>query len=377
MTSPACRHWITAAVAWILLAACPASGQEGTAGQAATARVVAPASSEPGRAVALGDRITLTVQGLPGLLAAAGNDCRNLVLYLDGIAIAGSPAESCEPADGEVRFRLDITPASDTAWHALLGKPTGFHREVSASVGTAGGFAVPSDLTILLAVLPELDFYLFLLLFLASAVVFAQLARKTDILRNPNADAGDRPKPYSLARFQMALWFFLAVAAYVFMWMITAELDTITTSVLALIGISSGTALGSTLIDGGKKQQGNAQSAPPEPQAPLAGAPAPEAVSPVRGASSGSFLTDVLTDAGGINLQRFQMFAWTIVLGSIFCASVYQTLAMPQFSATLLGLMGVSSGTFLTFKFPEQFSAPPAPAGDPATADTAGRAAGG
>ena len=37
----------------------------------------------------------------------------------------------------------------------------------------------------------------------------------------------------------------------------------------------------------------------------------------------------------------------------IFVASVYKNLSMPQFSATLLGLMGISSGTYLGFKVPE------------------------
>jgi hypothetical protein len=34
--------------------------------------------------------------------------------------------------------------------------------------------------------------------------------------------------------------------------------------------------------------------------------------------------------------------------------SVYKDLAMPEFSATLLGLMGLSSGTYLGFKVPEK-----------------------
>jgi len=38
----------------------------------------------------------------------------------------------------------------------------------------------------------------------------------------------------------------------------------------------------------------------------------------------------------------------------ILVSSVYNNLAMPEFSATLLGLMGISSGTYIGFKFPEQ-----------------------
>ena len=86
---------------------------------------------------------------------------------------------------------------------------------------------------------------------------------------------------------------------------------------------------------------------PPKPAEVPAAAPKGTVVS--RG-----FLRDVISDAHGVSLYRFQLFAWTLVLGVIFCASVYDGLQMPQFSPTLLGLMGISSGTYLGFKVPEK-----------------------
>jgi hypothetical protein len=41
--------------------------------------------------------------------------------------------------------------------------------------------------------------------------------------------------------------------------------------------------------------------------------------------------------------RDFQMLAWTIVLGIIFCGQVYQALAMPEFGETLLPLTGISA----------------------------------
>ena len=61
-----------------------------------------------------------------------------------------------------------------------------------------------------------------------------------------------------------------------------------------------------------------------------------------------------MTDASGYSFHRFQIFAWTIVLGIIFVSSVYNNLTMPEFSTALLGLMGLSSGTYIGFKFPEK-----------------------
>jgi hypothetical protein len=47
------------------------------------------------------------------------------------------------------------------------------------------------------------------------------------------------------------------------------------------------------------------------------------------------------------------MATWTVVLGFVFAVAVYQSLAMPDFSATLLGLMGISAGTYVGFKIPD------------------------
>ncbi|HEU4854666.1 MAG TPA: hypothetical protein VFS89_05170 [Nitrosospira sp.] len=71
---------------------------------------------------------------------------------------------------------------------------------------------------------------------------------------------------------------------------------------------------------------------------------------------SEGFMRDLLTDASGVSFHRFQMLVWTIVLSFIFCVEVYQTLRMPEFSATLLSLMGISAGTYLGFKIPERAS---------------------
>src|SRR6185503_20122297 len=79
-------------------------------------------------------------------------------------------------------------------------------------------------------------------------------------------------------------------------------------------------------------------------------APAPR---PAQAATSRGFLKDVLSDESGISIHRLQLFVWTLVLGIIFCTVVYGSLEMPQFSNTLLGLMGISSGTYLGLKVPE------------------------
>jgi hypothetical protein len=166
-----------------------------------------------------------------------------------------------------------------------------------------------------------------------------------------------------------------------------------------LMGIGIGTALGAAAIDVGKRQVVNreqevleglaaeiqtltrendavkariaaAQPGTPQDVASLKAltdklaernARRAEAELRVKNASSAAFtengsdgfLLDLLSDANGVTFHRFQMFAWTVVLGFLFCVGVYKNLAMPEFGATLLALMGISSGTYLGFKIPE------------------------
>jgi hypothetical protein len=359
------RRRLFAAVPLALLLAVPAAGAHkvfagmpSPANDEADPRVLAITSQRrgsPDRA-GLNDRITITVRHLPDLLEEVDGNCAGLVLFLGGMPIKGLPPESCNPHDGQVRFLLLRTDASDSAWHALLGSPGDFDRHVTVSLGTSDSLALPSDIARFpLVILPSFELYLFFTAIAAGAILLFRLARRSDLLRSPTGLPGpDGRRPYSLARFQLGFWFFLAVNAYLFLWLITGELNTITESVLALIGIGSGTALGASLIDTGQH--------------------ATSAGRTVQRTGSGRFFADVLSDGSGVSLHRFQMFVWTIVLGIIFCSSVYRRLAMPDFSATLLGLMGISSGTYLGFKFPEKdmpkTPAPPASLPSPADAAT-------
>ncbi|MEA3209611.1 MAG: hypothetical protein QOE70_2668 [Chthoniobacter sp.] len=55
---------------------------------------------------------------------------------------------------------------------------------------------------------------------------------------------------------------------------------------------------------------------------------------------------------GKFSFHRFQMLAWTMLLGFIFVAKVLDERAMPEFSPMTLALLGISAGTYLGFKLP-------------------------
>ncbi len=305
-------------------------------------KVIGVVSQDPDRPnrASLGEAITVEVQGLGGLLSPDSQvpvRCGSLILFLNEIPILGGPPESCNPVEGKVRFLLDRTDKSDRAWHILLEEPIGFEKPISVSIGANQDLYFPTDVrddkAFELEVLPRPELFGYFAILAVGLVLFIRLVRRTTILRDTIPAPEGKEPPYSLSRFQLAFWSLLVIAAYVFIWMITEELDTITGSVLVLLGVGSGTALAAVVIDSGKPAAGSAP--------------------PVKLRASQGFFTDLISDDNGVSLSKFQLFVWTLVLGVIFCSSVYDGLEMPQFSTTLLGLMGLSSGTYLGFKVPE------------------------
>lgn len=335
---------------------------------------------------------------------AQKNDVNKLVPYIGGRAIKGNYPEELHIDRGRLIYHLESTPDNRSTWIDLLGEPTSLRRPVTLSVGLEGGSAFDSvhekDNPITMTVISPVYGIVSLLVIAATLILLVWLARNTNIIREPGVcPTPGKRRPYNLGRAQMAFWFFLIYSSYLTIWLITGALDTITASLLALMGISAGTALGEAMIDSGKDtaNTNQVQDLTAERQAleqnitetqPQLDA-ANEAASPtltdqsnrdalnrqltdsrmrlgqidqqLRMLSaqqpnmvSGGFLRDILTDASGYSFHRFQIFAWTIVLGIIFVSSVYNSLTMPDFSTTLLGLMGLSAGTYIGFKFPEQ-----------------------
>jgi len=235
----------------------------------------------------------------------------------------------------------------------------------------------------------------FLVAIVIAIIAFAFLAYYSDIIR----ETGDQPeegrKRYSLARTQMAWWSLIVLFSYSFIWWLTSDLTVLTSSVLALMGISMGTGLGSAVVDSSRRSEQekrlsnmeedkdkvdaelmrleaektivdakvDAESAAPAKEQDFAlkkakrdqlSSDIDELRIKLAPASSTNIVQDILSDDYGVSFHRFQIFAWTIVLTFIFVKTVWDGLAMPDFDATLLGLMGLSGGTYIGFKMPNQ-----------------------
>lgn len=296
--------------------------------QGATPRVLEAIGSRPDGSAGLGDRLTVRVRNLDALLKTTGG-CQGVVLFLSDMAVPNLPPETCDSRTGEVRFLLDRKPEDDAnnrAWHQLLGRPQASLRRVSVTLGTANLVVIPTDVRRFpLFMIPRDELAIFVVLLIAFVGLAVMLSRRTSLIRKAGSVRGALG-PYSFSKAQQMFWFILVLGAFVFLWMMTGEVDTLTESVLALVGVSAGTGVAAWMIDS-SRDAGTAAS---------------------RG-----FLIDILSDGAGLAIHRVQAAAWTLILGVIFCVTVYRTLFMPQFSFTLIALMGISAGTYVAFKLPE------------------------
>jgi hypothetical protein len=361
--------------------------------EAPTTPVIVPISvKEVTGKLALYSTITVEVENLSEYLKTSGKDAKKFMLYIDWRPLKGVNARSID-CTNKVQFDIERTAATKNEWAALLGRPftKGFTYKVPVSIGYENEKPIPSDIVANLVVIDKTLFWIFLALFTLFLILFLWLAKASSIIRDPGSELPCRQRTYSLGRTQMAFWFFVVSVSFFLIWVITSDRESLTESALELIGISASTALGAGVVGFSKRnaaeskrkdleieratietmlnELGPQTTASPQPTN-LSDLKKEEAEKKARldqvkkeiqdltatsaPQKSEGFLNDILTDADGISLHRFQMFIWTIVLGIIFVASVYNSLAMPEFSGTLLALMGISSGTYIGFKFPEK-----------------------
>jgi hypothetical protein len=279
----------------------------------------------------LSQHVRLKVENLSDWIKA-GNSPWNLTLFLNERPMKGLHPISVDQEHGYLNFPLQRNDDNIPTWESLMQREPNWHwgqvsRHLRASVGLDGGVAVPSKASFLMLFLPRTWF-----IFILAAVIFTLwllvfLGRKTALLKSYAKG------PYSLARTQMAVWSWLTLNAYIYLFALNHDPAVeIPVSVLGLLGISATTYVAAALVDR------TGPAGPPE--------------------TSHGFWRDI---AGGsdVSLHRLQMIGWTAVLSVAFILEVLTKLSIPDFNPTLLGLMGLSAGTYVGFKFPENQSAQP------------------
>lgn len=356
----------------------------------------------------IGDIIVIEVDNLESLLrrSKSSNPNQNISLFINGRKIDNiKPISGAPDKDkGTLQYRLDRNPENDKTWADILGAPPFFKddffiKDVKISVGLENEFAYKTlsneNNFSLIRIHRGWFWACFFIIILYLFIVFI-MVRDRGLLRDRSINLSaiginTSANTYSLGRFQMAFWFTLTIISFFFIWLITDAYDIITSTVLALIGISAGTSLSAAVIDNSKSTdllnqtvmlqnelaRLNTQISALNNQ--ISTVPAPANVDILQGQlntaqnrvteitplianniailtpqQSEGFFNDILKDVNGISFHRLQMFVWTFVLGLIFLYSVWKRLSMPEFSSTLLALQGLTAGTYLGFKFPEK-----------------------
>ena len=278
------------------------------------------------------------------------------------------------------------------------------YGNVKVSLGCLEGISIPSGIETQIDLNTGLS-KLFLVMFVFLLLLFLRISRDSirddspvpsfsydlsedkEIPYNPSSISsfakklfGKRYKnkpPFSLGRTQMAWWFFIVTGSFLFIFTITGDLTNIINGqALVLIGISASTGISAVLIDDGKnslsaqkveKLQSEIKSLKNR-KADLSTDKQEEinnineeitekekSISAIKSAipKSSGFIKDLLTNENGVSFHRYQIFVWTIILGIIFLIEIVKNLKFPEFDSSLLTLQGISAGTYLGFKFPE------------------------
>jgi hypothetical protein len=324
----------------LVLAACGGSGDSDQLAEARRHLRTAPCGDSPAvvgvagvnsdpHQVYLGDWVIVSVCHLDQFLKAADAAQAPITLYVEGVDSGNEPV-GVDVESGTLTFVLDRNVQNRKLWSPFLYDPL-FDPAVTMhlSAGIRGERPLPrtpnANMTVrLVKIYVDWSTWIWLALLLLVTVVIWASAAYTDMLRDGPAIDGVH-KPYSLGRTQMAWWFFLIVLSYSFIWLVTGDRDTIPPSLLGLMGISAATALAAAAVaqrDAQRKSQG--------------------------------WWRDLVADERGsaVALDRLQIVVWTVVLSGVFLTSVIWDLTMPEFNATLLALMGISSGTYIGFKLP-------------------------
>ena len=220
--------------------------------------------------------------------------------------------------------------------------------------------------------------------------LFFRMGARTDMLRDSSLPVNPGGRyPFSLGLCQMALWTVLVIGSYVFINFCTGDYNRFSSTALALLGISSATGLGAALVNGAVGNRSRTsltsaelmiadraaltkllQTAQAELEQALQTSPInqttidtlTERLSDLQARVDYlryppfKFFYDLLRERNNINFHRLQLICWTIVLAVIFVKTVICKLAMPTFDPAILILAGISSGTYVGFKFPESQS---------------------
>lgn len=299
-------------------------------------KVIAARSISSGRTknyAVYGDYLEVKVDNLDLLLKMADSiapTCSDssILLCINDFPRKDLPLTDVNRAKHTLVFHLDRNSTTLSQMRIYFTRLWGKLEINNVTVAVSGQKPLATDVGKFYLLLTSRQIVYFAIVFLIFIVVsMAFLVKRTNIIR-----AGADGSPFSLSQSQLAFWTLLVSFSIIYVWAVTEEFPQITFSTLGLLGISVGTTAGAKIVTYSRKEP------------------------PTYKASKGFFF-DILSDETSVNIHRFQMVLWTLILGVIFIVKVIDQLRIPEFSEDLLILMGISSGTYVLLKNSESTGA--------------------
>jgi hypothetical protein len=331
--------------------------------------------------------IMITITNPKDFLLSRPSDKTELILYADKFPLKGMNTEyfaeigrqylndpsKCWPDKMQIPFVFTRDTSNENAWKSMF-KLTKWYKNkitVDMSLGWAGMFPLNTSTnvtvnnTVTIVFYKIWEFWLFsgvYLIFIICVIVFCS---RTGLIRDPDT-VNNVPGPFSLAQTQLAFWTVIVIGGFGYLWILTGQADSLNSSILLLLGISSGTTGAASFIDYYKKTSmeksvaGQAQPladnvvipAVVDPTSSTATSPPVTTpfVIPNTIKQHRNFIQDILSDGVNMSVQRAQTALWNLILGLYFLWYVVTNKAMPDFDNTLLVLAGVSSVLYVGSK---------------------------
>ncbi|MCB2193886.1 MAG: hypothetical protein KQI62_20085, partial [Deltaproteobacteria bacterium] len=337
-----------------------------------------------------GGAVEVTLEGYEDYLKN-NNNLSKYSLYLDGIKVIQGARQI---GKGILVFDFRKAKMAEGTWgklsRCITSKATYFTPTFMVSLQYDKNPIITSDDKYALTYITHKWFWPSLGVYVALLLMFGYFAKTTGLIRDSRVDIKTvKKRPYSLGKSQLAFWFLIALPCFFFIWLVTGSTESLTSSTLILLGISSLTTLTAGYVEKDKtakeneerpkliKKKGDLESEQDMVLKEIKVASRYEKARLNRKEESLKdqveqidsqlesmalkktpprpfFFRDVISDNSGVNLPRLQCAIWTLVLGFIFISTTFCSLAMPEFSATLLALMGISNGTYVAMKLPEK-----------------------
>ena len=166
-----------------------------------------------------------------------------------------------------------------------------------------------------------------IILWLGLALLLSFIAGMFWLFKNSGIIRDRESGALSLSLAQMAFWFMLTAAGFLYIWLTTGQWrNVVSNGTLALLGISSVTGLMGTV---GKKNG--------------------------EGEATGNWFAQLLSDTphaslNTVGLHRVIMVVWTFFLGAIFINQAFFRYEFADFDTALLILSGIVGGVYVGFK---------------------------